>query len=378
MHKGIVPLVALAALIGALSISRTDRFHAPLSRIVALSLLGVCAWAALSAFWALDETEAAVGALKLLGNFAIGVLFLRATMRLTEADKTFVSRLLVAGWIGGLLIVATEILLKGPIFNALFGINYNAYPNGPYWLNAGITILILVYWPVSRVLRQIWGLWAPPLAFFLLLGAAYLINFDGGIVALCFGALAVGVVRMFGRKAVWAFIAIILALGIATPSVVHQLGNPIEAALKYPELPMAAQHRIAIWAFVSQRIAEHPILGWGMNASKMMPGGKEPILLSPKLNLGETLPLHPHNAVLQIWLELGAVGFGLYFLVVAGTMLGAMRSSAPPLAIGQVGAILAIANLSYGIWQAWWIAAIWFAAGMMVIATSPTQPKPAL
>jgi hypothetical protein len=36
---------------------------------------------------------------------------------------------------------------------------------------------------------------------------------------------------------------------------------------------------------------------------------------------------------------------------------------------GQFVAILGIANISFGMWQAWWIAAIWLSAGLMVLVT---------
>jgi O-antigen ligase len=374
VHKGIVPLVGLGALIGAIGLARTRRFHVPLPAMVATGLFGLCVYAAITAFWALDATEAFVGALKLFGNFAIGALFLSAAVQLSDENRTQVAHLFVMGWLGGLLTIVIEVLFKGPIFNALLGINYNLYPNGPFWLNVGVTVLIVAYWPASQILRQLWGVGAALLAFFVLLTVTYLIGFNSGVIALCIGALTVAIVRAFGRTAIMVLILIFVVLGFAAPPIMRSFGSPVEAAMKYPDIPAAARHRIAIWAFAAQRIDDHPILGWGMNASKMMPGGKDLLVLSPELELGETLPLHPHNALLQVWLELGIAGFGFYCLIVAGTMLRAARSSLAPFAIGQTTAILTIANLSYGSWQAWWIAAIWFSIAMMAVVPRIQSP----
>jgi O-antigen ligase len=59
-------------------------------------------------------------------------------------------------------------------------------------------------------------------------------------------------------------------------------------------------HRFYIWDFTGKRIAERPLLGWGLDSARAIPGGKELIRLDQ-----ERLPLHPHNAPLQVWLELG-------------------------------------------------------------------------
>ena len=65
----------------------------------------------------------------------------------------------------------------------------------------------------------------------------------------------------------------------------------------------SAGHRLLIWSFVGTRISERPALGWGLDSSRAIPGGKY------EIRPGQArLPLHPHNAALQIWLELGGIG----------------------------------------------------------------------
>jgi O-antigen ligase len=74
------------------------------------------------------------------------------------------------------------------------------------------------------------------------------------------------------------------------------------------------------------------------------------------------IPLHPHDAFLQVWLELGAVGAA----IVAGALLfalhnvgrwpaGVVRFTLPGYAAGMV-----VAGLAFGIWQSWWMATIAF------------------
>ena len=77
--------------------------------------------------------------------------------------------------------------------------------------------------------------------------------------------------------------------------------------------------RVAIWRFTTERVVERPWLGWGMDASRMWPG---------------VIPLHPHNAALQVWLELGVVGAACAAVAIAYLTIGA---------------------LSFGVWQEWWL-----------------------
>jgi O-antigen ligase len=97
---------------------------------------------------------------------------------------------------------------------------------------------------------------------------------------------------------------------------------------------------------------------------------------------GEILPLHPHNAVLQVWLELGGVGVLLGFGALAFTLGAAFR--APDLAHRVSRAVLAagaaagisVALISFGIWQEWWIASLGLLAAALAGAARLAAAPP--
>jgi O-antigen ligase len=69
---------------------------------------------------------------------------------------------------------------------------------------------------------------------------------------------------------------------------------------------------------------------------------------------------HPHNAALQIWVELGFIGAALAAAVLACVLRGLydlpLAKLAPRLTLLTGGA--AIALVGHGAWQGWWAAAL--------------------
>ena len=64
-------------------------------------------------------------------------------------------------------------------------------------------------------------------------------------------------------------------------------------------------HRVLVWEFVSKEISKKYILGNGLGTSRLI--GQNIILDVPKVNqdIYGAVPLHPHNNILEIWVELG-------------------------------------------------------------------------
>jgi O-antigen ligase len=121
-----------------------------------------------------------------------------------------------------------------------------------------------------------------------------------------------------------------------------------------------------IWSFAGDRIAERPLAGWGLDASRAIPGGDEPIYEGRVW-----LPLHPHNAAIQLWLELGAPGAVLFALLLAWLWLSLAAAPWPQLFTAAAGASLTSAVIAaigaYGIWQEWWIGTLGFSLFFILV-----------
>ena len=122
-------------------------------------------------------------------------------------------------------------------------------------------------------------------------------------------------------------------------------------------------------SFVVEKIDEKPFKGWGMNASRFIP--QEDRRLLPNM---EIMPLHPHNAFLQVRLELGIPGAALVAILIGLFLAGVGRVNdrfAGAVIAGAGVSYLTVAALSYGVWQNWWVAFAWALAALTSLALSP-------
>ena len=125
--------------------------------------------------------------------------------------------------------------------------------------------------------------------------------------------------RLLALATVLAFI-LIIPLSI----VAYDKGGTTAHWLKH-----SGQHRVEIWHFAAERALEKPLFGWGFNASRYVPNGDA---VSHFLPPGQSLiPLHPHDAFLQVWLEIGAVGAVIVGGDIAGGAAGGLASGLPRL-----------------------------------------------
>jgi len=208
------------------------------------------------------------------------------------------------------------------------------------------------------------------------LGSGYLT----GLAAAAMGQIAAGWVAA-SRRVAGPALAALAAIGVMTGPLVPVHVAPPEAVVRaWPDMPTALLHRLYIWSFTAERITEQPWRGWGMNASRALPGGNDDIgrveghVEQPVL--ADRLPLHPHNAALQAWVELGVIGAAALAGIAALAMWVAshrrLSRSAAALASGQTACALAMAASSYGLWQSWWLLSLGLATAVSVAVLSET------
>jgi O-antigen ligase len=356
----LAPVLALVA--AALAVSDGRRCVAALRPLAPLAvlLLALSLWAGLSAAWSPIPAHSLFEAGRLLVIAAAGFLAIGAGVALTASDVQRLSRATIIGVAAAIVLLQIERWSGGAVLRVL-----HRTPLDPamliYRYDRGVTFLLLAAWPAAIALagqRRIAALIVGAV-----IVAATLVAFKSqtAVLAGAVGLVAILVAWRLPRAAAALMVAGALLLVIVLPLVAP--GGAVIEQIRQdaPSLKESAIHRLIIWRFVADRIAERPVIGWGMDASRAIPGGEAHASdAMPEVKMSgivTMLPLHPHDAALQWRLELGLPG-ALLCIAILGLVLWRIAGSAqipPPqraLALACAAAILTIAMASFGAWQA--------------------------
>jgi O-antigen ligase len=380
--KALAP-VALVALL--LSVIAHRRAHGawPWPRGVALAAgaaLGL--WGALSALWAPEPARALTDGLSLAGLSLLAGAAARAASEDDEAARRLLGRALFWGLLAGcaaaLLDLASGHALRMGVRGLTerpFGIEFGLKPAASFF---AMLLPLLALAPLPRWVRLV-ALASGTVSVLILPGDSAKIAAVLGVALLAAGALAP---RLAARATALALAAALLLGPALIGKVLDRRVLPVDT------LPMSATHRLLIWDFVEARIAERPWLGWGLEASRAIPGGRDAPKPEALTRIGlvdpwrreflsgptiQSLPLHPHNGALQIRLELGWPGVLLAGALLAALGFAAASRARPEALAGALAAAFVTGMLSFGAWQGWWLASQ--ALALAVAAGLSARPR---
>ncbi|MDB5374395.1 MAG: hypothetical protein JWP04_3037 [Belnapia sp.] len=371
--KAIAPIAAVA-LLGCVLLHWRRHRSLPWPRgLLAGLALGLFGWAAVTAAWAPDPWRALGTSAQLGGFVALGIGAARAVAADAEAAKQRLLRSATVGLVAGLALAGLDAVTGNAIRGAVRGLqtipSSLAFGLKPAASAMALWLPLVAAAPLALWLR----------AMILLGGAAVLVLLPGESAKLAVGAaLLVGSVALVLPRRMAVLLGAGLAVAIVAMPIV--LGPLLARGIPAAGIPPSAAHRLLIWDFVIGRIAEKPLLGWGMDSSRSIPGHRDhpaPEVLArfgldgtatPYWMAGaELLPLHPHNGALQLRLELGWPGVLLAAAMAA--LLALACRGAVPLAMLAAGAVTAM--LSFGAWQEWWVG-----AELLALAAAAGVPRP--
>lgn len=338
-----------------------------------LWMIAGLAWALIAISWTITP-KAAAGILwiKMLMVYVCSYALIHYLQSLTPTHKQKLFRILAGSFIAGLIITNIEIIFGSPITNILLALRGKEMPNPLIQLNRGAVILSLFLWPVMGFLIY-QKKWPIALTLYVITGitllrlesqTALLAHMVGGIIALA--------VYYLGRPALYVMLFGIGLVFILVPLSMY-FYSPSEMLQLLPAMPGAAvEYRLHIWHFAVTQALEHPWLGWGFDASRNIP-----FTTAQMYNGHSPLPLHPHDHILQIWLELGIIGLVIFFGILAAFIQRIIRFTHPTQMIcmtGCLATILVIGSTGFGIWQNWLICAEVLAAMLIYILPQPSTP----
>jgi exopolysaccharide production protein ExoQ len=390
---GVAPFLAVAAVVVLLLDGRRCWAAIREMRALIALLAALALWAMLSAFWSILPQHSFLEGARLLTICASGLVLVGAMKTLPAAGRERLFTVIAASVVATVIVLAVDVSQGLPMVRWAIGATPGqAVPFERF--DRGTTVLGLLFWPTAFELWRVRRRWLLATLAVATVIALIIIPSSTNRLAAAVGIVIWPLAWRAPRFVASALIAGMIVLAVALPVVMPRLLPTNEAIVglhnDVPWLKFSALHRFLIWRFVSLRIEERPWLGWGMDASRELPGGHEKVaagLSEPIIPLAaEAISLHPHDAILQWRVELGVLGTVLCLALVAVivgrvgfaglTLTGTARATA--LACAASG--LTIALLGYGIWQAWWLSCLWLVGALVAASTRRDpirQPHPA-
>ncbi|MBN8552708.1 MAG: O-antigen ligase family protein [Caulobacterales bacterium] len=331
------------------------------------TLLALVAYGLISVFWSpvfsiggpmgdyADAERQTWG--KVVMSLGLYAVLVTTAARLPLATMRRLVTIFLFGTAALALVLLIEAVAGTPLYHVLTALSGDAMSPDQERRNValGTYSLALMYWPAMAVLvrrgsRRTAGLvtigtWSAPL----LLGAW------APVAALIGGGVVYWAVRKWtGRAAAavgWSLVATVLLapwVVLASSGLMDWAGGQLGAS-------WAA--RLDIWSFTAEQILRHPILGWGLDASRAF----QPFML------------HPHSAPLQVWLELGLIGA----VILAGIWWLVSRRAVQvgPQGLAAVTVYFVIGGLSFGMWQDWWLGLAAMTAIWIMLSDARLSPN---
>ena len=364
-------LPSTVALSGLIYLYARHRMLPKIDKTLAVFFAAFSALACLSSFWSPDPEYGFEKALKTSALLLSGLIPLAAAGAIPpfsgNKNKIAITATCFCAIAGFAL--AFEYTSHYSITRFLLGIDSPHAYDWPapikkgFLLNRSSVFLVLLSMPVALMLK---GADIPRLKKYafgiFLLSGIFTLGFTSqsqtALIAalLFFPALAFPAGNKAARR---TFLLLLLGTTIAAPFIISPLqkllvpqGGTEDAHSFLTEASIP--HRFEVWTFVSEQIMTSPIFGQGIEATRHMRAG----YIMPHMRADHVL--HPHNAILQIWIEFGLAGIVLLmvFFCVIVRRIGFMRQDVQRYALAFFIVLLAVLSMGYGLWQAWLIGMI--------------------
>lgn len=236
-------------------------------------------------------------------------------------------------------------------------------------LSPGLALLSCLAFPGARLAEQAtgrawtgWGLIAVVFA----LALTY--RMDAAPVAIACAAISYGLVRIWAKAGALAVAAGIAAVALSWGALASLASRRGEQTWLTAHANLNWGYRVEIWSRVFELIGARPWIGYGFDSARLVAQGP-----------GVTF-LHPHNGLLQVWLELGAVGVALLLGWAAAALWSYLKAPRDPRSLATCAATITAMSVfwlvSFGIWQGWWLAALGLTLAALILSDRAVSRSP--
>ncbi len=310
--RGLAPLFVLLVVLAIHHCVRRRHLIAELPVHLMFSAVAFCLWAISSAFWSIAPFETFRAGVTLILIVFGGFCILCAVRDISGREQKWVEFGLIATVFFGAALVLIEVNAGLPLSIESKLLFKNKIPviTSNHMISRGMTVLALLTWPAAWILwRRGYKLTCYAILIFVFLALA---SGDSGtaVFALCVGGLAFGISVIFANRCSSIFIVLISLGALTAPFAVLTLPDARTMSKSVPGLGYGVYPRLFIWQSTAGYIIDRPLFGYGLRSARILSSKADSqfVRIGPTdMNkvMIEPIPLHPHNAFLQLWLELG-------------------------------------------------------------------------
>ena len=359
-------VLLLAALIGSArangsAASAIDTLRRWLASREVLVLIAALSFMLVSVLWSPATERGAVHAIRA----TTGALLIVALLAFASANP---QKRLGSALAGGLIIGAVLLLVNLLTHNEVRSwVGLSADP----WRTNRAAVAIALLLPLALLLS-----WRSARAVAVALAGLSLaaIFYSSAQLAVLVAAMVWMASALLGARIVHRIVAASTVVATITMPVLVGYANAVVPASLHEKVGYGTLTiRGEIWAAFAKLIPERPFFGFGLEASNVI--GKTEHVAELTERHRELLSFtHPHNAPLQIWFELGLLGalFAVVLIVLAFRAMEHLPPDRLRSATATAAGVFAVAAVSHGAWQSWWICLV----GLVAVLYALLPPGP--
>ncbi|AGH99188.1 O-antigen ligase family protein [Micavibrio aeruginosavorus] len=329
----------------------------------------IVALAGCSVLWAMDPAEAAERTGKIAMVLIPGAFLLGLCRGADQDTLTRIAKIIPLAVMAGWSIIIGDYYTGQPLYR----LTHNIAPDviiGTYETNRACMTLTLCSLPAMVMAMRLWpGVMGWGMAAAIVVLGFIAINTSDSQTALLAFIIGVAVLAAFPARSIWPrrILKWIILTGIATGpflaiAMFRHLATPMEPM--FLDSHANPLERMEIWDFVSRYALQNPLTGFGIEASRVITDFDNAKIYEPASTI-----MHPHNGVLQIWIEFGALGAALTIAAVAALFrrIDALGRANRRLVLAVFLATCSVSLTGYGLWQGWWLGACMLMIGLTAL-----------
>lgn len=199
-----------------------------------------------------------------------------------------------------------------------------------------------------------------------------------------------------------SFLQIFVAIGALAAMILFKIFSPLDISKLAPYMSGSAKHRLCIWEYSSNIMNDTNLFGIGFDGARYVGRDAKSKCLIYEENTGKSnsfkshitlhgesiamrnimfmkheIPLHTHNFIMQIGVELGYTGVllvVLFFILMLQYIKDNYYGSVKMVSIALLFSAASMPLTAYGIWQMWMWGVFYFTLTLFVIISKLSLP----